>query len=71
MRREWYQRIGGFDTSYPIAADDLSILQLFSQPGFRAVYLPEVLVTMRMGGASNKSLRNVLRKSAEDRRALR
>jgi len=50
VRRAWYQRIGGFDTRYRIAADYLSILQLFSQPGFKAVYLPEVLVTMRLGG---------------------
>lgn len=71
VRREWYQRIGGFDTRYRIAADYLSILQLFSQPGFKAVYLPEVLVTMRLGGASNRSLRNIVRKTGEDWRALR
>ncbi|WPL19427.1 hypothetical protein Thiowin_04548 [Thiorhodovibrio winogradskyi] len=35
------------------------------------VYLPEVLVRMRTGGASNRSLANILRKSAEDYRALR
>jgi glycosyltransferase len=38
-------------------------------------YLPEVLVKMRVGGASNRSLRNILRKSTlrkstEDYRAL-
>lgn len=71
LRREWYQRIGGFDTSYRISADYLSILQLFSQPGFKAVYLPEVLVTMRLGGASNRSLKAITRKTAEDWRALR
>jgi glycosyltransferase len=70
VRREWYQRIGGFDTRYRISADYLSTLQLFSQPGFKAVYLPEVLVKMRLGGASNKSLKNLLRKSSEDWRAL-
>jgi glycosyltransferase involved in cell wall biosynthesis len=71
VRREWYQRIGGFDTRYRIAADYLSILQLFSQPGFKAVYLPEVLVTVRLGGASNRSLKAIARKTAEDWRALR
>jgi len=71
VRREWYQRIGGFDTSYRIAADYLSVLQLFSQPGFMAVYLPEVLVTMRLGGASNRSLKAIARKTGEDWRALR
>lgn len=71
VRRDWYARIGGFDTSYRIAADYLSVLQLFSQPDFKAIYLPEVLVKMRMGGVSNRSFRTVLRKSSEDWRALR
>lgn len=70
VRREWYQRIGGFDTRYRISADYLSILALFSQHGFKAVYLPEVLVTMRLGGASNRSLLAIARKTAEDWRAL-
>lgn len=71
VRRHWYQRIGGFDTSYRIAADYLSILKMFSQPDFKAVYLPEVLVTMRLGGASNRSINAIARKSREDWRALR
>jgi len=71
VRREWYERIGGFDPRYRIAADYFSILQLFSQPGFNATYLPEVFVKMRLGGASNRSLANVVRKSREDLDALR
>ena len=71
VRRDWYQLIGGFDTSYRIAADYLSILQLFSQPNFKAVYLPQVFVKMRLGGASNRSLKNIVEKSREDYRALR
>lgn len=71
VRRGWYQSIGGFDTRYRIAADYHSILRLFSQPGFHSVYLPEVLVRMRLGGASNKSLKNIVRKTREDWSALR
>jgi glycosyltransferase len=71
VRREWYERIGGFDTRYRIAADYDSILKLFREPAFKALYLPEVLVRMRLGGASNRSLGNILRKSREDLDALR
>lgn len=71
VRRKWYERIGGFDTNYRIAADYFSVLQLFSQPGFKAVYIPEVLVKMRVGGASNRSFKNIIRKSREDYDALR
>ncbi|MEW6037058.1 MAG: glycosyltransferase family 2 protein [Pseudomonadota bacterium] len=71
VRRSVYERLGGFDTSYRIAADYDFIVRLFTQPGLRAVYLPHVLVKMRMGGASNRSLANVIQKSREDLRALR
>ena len=71
IRREWYEKIGGFDTRYRIAADYFSVLRLFSQPAFKAVYLPQVMVKMRLGGASNRSLKNIVRKSHEDFDALR
>ena len=71
VRRQWYERIGGFDTRYSISADYFSILQLFAQSDFRTIYLPEVLVAMRLGGASNRSLEAVYRKTREDWHALR
>lgn len=71
VRREWYERIGGLDTRYRIAADYYSILQMFSDPAFKAVYLPEVLIKMRLGGASNRSIKSIVRKSREDWDALR
>lgn len=71
VRREYYERIGGFDANYRIAADYLSIIQLFSLRGFKAVYLPEVLVYMRLGGASNQSVKAVLCKIREDWDILR
>lgn len=71
VRRAWYERLGGFDLRYRIAADYEFILRLFSQPGLRVAYLPHVLVRMRVGGMSNRSLSNIVRKSAEDLRALR
>jgi len=71
VRREWYEQIGGFDSRYKIAADYFSVLKLFSRPGFNAAYLPRVLVKMRTGGASNRSLPNIVRKSWEDLDALR
>jgi len=71
VRKEWYDRIGGFDTRYRIAADYYSILSLFNHPDFKAVYLPEVMVRMRMGGVSNRSLSAILHKTSEDWSALR
>jgi glycosyltransferase len=71
VRREWYFSIGGFDRSYRIAADYLSILKMFNQTDFKSAYVPCVLVKMRLGGTSNKSLKSVMHKIGEDWRALR
>lgn len=71
VRREWYERIGGFDARLRISADYDSILRLFSLPEFRSLYIPGVLVKMRVGGISNRSIRAMYRKSREDWAALR
>lgn len=70
LRRALYQRLGGFDTGFRIAADYEFMLRMFSA-GVRPAYLPEVLVKMRWGGESNRSLSRILRKSREDYAALR
>lgn len=71
LRRSLYERLGGFDTRYRIAADYDFILRLFSLPDLNAAYIPRVLVKMRVGGVSNRSLANLWRKSREDLSALR
>jgi glycosyltransferase involved in cell wall biosynthesis len=71
VRREVYQRVGGFDTRFRIAADYECVLRIFTGLLGRSAYLPRVLVRMRLGGASNRSLGNIARKSAEDLRAVR
>lgn len=71
VRRGLYQRHGAFDTGYRIAADYDCMLRLLTRTEGQVAYIPETLVHMRTGGASNRSLRNILRKSTEDYRALR
>lgn len=62
---------GLYDTSYRIAADYEAMLRFFGRAGLRSAYIPEVLVKMRTGGASNRSLRHIMLKSREDLRAMR
>lgn len=71
LRRSVIERLGGYDTSYRIAADYDTILRYFGRGGISAAWLPEVLVKMRVGGESNRSLGRILLKSREDYRALR
>ncbi len=55
-----YQRFGGFDTRLSIGADWDLLYRLFEVKRIRARYLPGVLVRMRLGGISNRSIRNIL-----------
>ncbi|HCZ01544.1 MAG: glycosyl transferase [Rhodobacterales bacterium RIFCSPHIGHO2_02_FULL_62_130] len=71
VRREVIEAFGPYDTSYRIAADYEAILRWFGRGGITPTYLPEVLVKMRVGGESNRSIELILRKSREDYRALR
>lgn len=71
VRRDWYLKTGDFDTSLKISADYLSILKFFMDPEFKTVYLPDTLVTMRLGGVSNKSIKSIFEKTAEDWKVLR
>lgn len=76
LRKAVYQRAqlaSGeyFDTSYSCAADYDFMMRVLSQFNVTPDYLPEVTVKMRVGGVSNRSLKHMLRKSAEDWRAIR
>ncbi len=71
IRKQIVEETGFFDTSFRIAADYDYILRLFTRKGLKTHYLPKVIVKMRLGGESNKSVSNIIRKSKEDVRALR
>jgi len=71
VKRALYEQIGVFDTKYRIAADYDFMLRLLSIDGLGVAYVPELFVKMRLGGESNRSLKNLLRKSHEDYTVMR
>lgn len=70
VRRSVYERLGGFDLRYRIAADYDSIVRFLFVAGLKAAYVPRTLVRMRLGGISNRSLRTIVRKTREDYRIV-
>ncbi|WP_159018155.1 glycosyltransferase family 2 protein [Algibacter sp. L3A6] len=70
LTREVYNRHVGFNLTYKIAADYDFILRVFKDDALRFAYLPEVITKMRAGGASNRSLKNIIIKSKEDYKAI-
>lgn len=71
LRREVFERWGVYDTSLRIAADYDAMLRYLVKGGIKLAYIPEVMVTMRTGGESNRSLERILTKSREDLLAIR
>ena len=71
LKKEVYEKHGLFNLEYKIAADYDLILKVFSDRSLKFHYLPEVITKMRVGGASNRSIKNILQKSSEDFKALK
>lgn len=71
VRRSVYERLGGFNTRYRIAADYDTVLRFLAVGKIGVAYVPEVLVRMRVGGISNRSLKTIFRKSREDMNVLK
>jgi glycosyltransferase len=70
LKREVYEKYGNFDLDFKIAADYDFMLRVLKS-GIKVKYLPKVLYKMRVGGESNKSIKNIILKSKEDLKALK
>lgn len=71
VKKSMYDSYGSFDTSMHISADYELMMRFLAKHQINMAYLPMVLVQMKTGGASNKSIRNILIKSYEDYKAMR
>jgi len=71
LRRSIYDRFGGFDTSYSLAADVDLMIRFFEVKRLRSKHVSKVFVRMRLGGATNKNVANVVKQNREIWRSLR
>lgn len=69
VRRALYDRFGFFNLDMETAADYELMLRMIHKEGASLQYLPNVLVKMRTGGASNASLASRLKANTDDRKA--
>jgi glycosyltransferase involved in cell wall biosynthesis len=70
VRRRIYERFGTFDLRYRLAADVELMMRFLEVARIRTLYIPHVLVRMRLGGATNKNIQNISRQNKEVLRAL-
>ena len=71
VRRTVYERYGGFRLDLGSAADYEFMLRVMVKHRIRTVYIPRVLVRMRVGGVSNVTVGNRVRANRMDREAWR
>jgi glycosyltransferase involved in cell wall biosynthesis len=71
VRKSVIDRLGLFDQSYKMGVDVEFMMRYLERGQVRSVYIPHVLVRMRVGGASNQSWKNILLQNQEIFTALR
>ena len=68
-RRDCYLKFGSFNTALKSSADYELMLRFLYKNKCSTAYIPEILVKMRAGGQSNRSLRNRIYANREDKKA--
>jgi glycosyltransferase involved in cell wall biosynthesis len=71
VRKSKIAELGLFNLSYKLAADVEFMMRYLEGGHLKCVYIPHVLVRMRVGGATNQSWRNVVMQNKEVLAALR
>lgn len=70
LRKSVYDRTGGFNPGFRFAGDYEYMLRAFHTHGVKSIYLPEIVVRMRTGGATGGSLPFIKKQNLEILRAL-
>ena len=71
LKKSVYEKHGLFDLNYSIASDYDFMLRVLLDETLKFGYLPKIIIKMRVGGISNRSLFNIIKKSLEDYRVIK
>lgn len=71
LSKKAYEDFGSYNTAFKSAGDYELMLRMLYKRGLKTVYIPNVLMKMRVGGTSNVSLKNRWRANREDLKAWR
>jgi len=69
VKKYCYDKFGTFNTTLKSAADYEMMLRLLEKNKCTTVYIPQVLVKMRVGGKSNVTIMNRIKANREDKKA--
>lgn len=65
VRKSVIDRVGFFDQSFKLASDMEFMMRYLERAKIRSVYIPNVLVKMRVGGVTNQSWKNIVQQNKE------
>ena len=65
VKKEVYDKYGNFNLKYKIGADYEIMLRFIEKNKIKVGYIPKTLVRMRVGGASNQSIKNIIKANKE------
>ncbi len=71
VRRRVYERYGLFDLQYRFCSDFELTTRFLEIHRIQSVYIPRIMVHMRTGGATNRSIGNIIKGNLESYRACR
>lgn len=67
LTRAAYDKVGEYDTNYRLAADYDFMLRAFYVQQLKSVYLPQIWVRMRSGGATGGTAASIMKQNEEIR----
>ncbi|MDA8805038.1 glycosyltransferase [Candidatus Pelagibacter bacterium] len=70
VRNSIYKKFGCFNLNYQISSDIDLMMRFLEIHRINVQYVPEIWIKMRMGGASNKSVRSIINQNLEVLNAL-
>lgn len=65
LKKDVYHTAGHYNINYHLAADYEFMLRVFKKFNFKAQHIERLMVKMRLGGATNKSFKNILNGNKE------
>ena len=71
VRKEVYEQFGKFDLQYPRQADFELTMRFLEINKIKSRYIPKIWVKMRIGGASNNNIKDVIKGNFEAYRACK
>ena len=71
VKKKIFDRIGNYNTDYKISSDYDFLIRALIDRSIKKKYIQKTLVNMRIGGVSNKSIFNLIKKTFEDFRIIK